>query len=281
MRRNLRTPSSANADSGEGLALMLKPQRGICCAGCPHRAAYVVVKDVIRRGRGHVICGEAGCPAVGHVHPAATACPGGQAELMSMYNKPVPQGTPEEPGSVVCAHFVLDADVAADDGTRFGAEQLAGEGACAILCVMASSKVFLSDGAVTDLGRHLQRLGYSSIALADPLDTAGTGDMLRELVEAGGVHALVFASPCAQLQRTAILAPAEVERVSCVGCMRCVQITACPALSFRPPAAFIDPDACAGCDLCSDYCRTRVILTPRADMTPAQRHAERLAAAGA
>ena len=183
MRRNPRTPSSANADSGEGLFLMLKPQRGICCAGCPHRAAYVVVKDVIRRGRGHVICGEAGCPAVGHVHPAATACPGGQAELMSMYNKPVPQGTPEEPGSVVCAHFALDADVAADDGARFGAEQLAGEGACAILCVMASSKV--------------------------------------------------------------------------------------------------DPDACAGCDLCSDYCRTRVILTPRADMTPAQRHAERLAAAGA
>lgn len=257
---------------------MKSPQKGICCAGCPHRAAYVVVKDAVRRGRGHVICGEAGCPTVGHMHPAATACPGGQERLLPRYDHPVPEGSADEPGSVICAHFALDADVAGDDGKTFGADVLAGEGACAILCVMASSKAYLDDDALMDLGRHLQELGYGSIAKADPLDTAGTGQMLTDLIAEGGVHAVVFASPCAQLQRKHPLAPAEVDPYLCVGCQRCVQITGCPALTFRPPAAFIDPDACAGCDLCADYCRTHVIGSERNDLSPAMRSELRYAA---
>lgn len=257
---------------------MIKPQREICCAGCPHRAAYVVAKDVIGRKRGRVICGDAGCRAVGEVHPAATACPGGQDALLPRYNKPVPVGTPEEPGSDICLHFALDLDVVTDEGARFGAAALAGEGACAILCVMASSAAYLAEEAVTELGRHLQGLGYTSISLADPFDSAGTEDMLAELIEEPGAHAVVFASPCAQLQRKAPLEHAEVDRISCVGCMRCVQITGCPALSFQPPAAAIDPDACAGCDLCCDFCRTHVILTPRATTPPDIRRLQRYAA---
>lgn len=259
---------------------MIDPQKGICCAGCPHRAAYVVVKDAVGRGRGHIICGEAGCPSVGHVHPAATACPGGQDHLLPRYNHQVPEGTPEDPGSAVCTHFALDAEVATDGGSTYGASVLAGEGSCAILCVMASSKRFLEDDAIMELGRHLQDLGYESIARADPLDTAGTGQMLSELVDEGSVHAVVFSSPCAQLQRKNPLPSAEVDPYMCVGCQRCVQIVGCPALSFRPPSAFIDPNVCAGCDLCADYCRTHVIGSERNDLSPAQRSTLRFTAAG-
>lgn len=260
---------------------MISPQKGICCAGCPHRAAYVVVKDAIRRGRGHIICGDAGCPAVGLVHPAATACPGGQDRLLPRYNHAVPKGTPEEPGSVICAHFALDAAVGADDGSVYGAAQLAEEGACAILCVMTSRKRYLEQSAIEDLGRHLIDMGYGDVALADPLDTAGSEQMLGEIIATGGVHAVVFASPCAQLQRRVPLEPAEVDPYTCVGCQRCVQIIGCPALSFRPPTAFIDPDICTGCDLCADYCRTKSIGSARADMDPRTRSTQRYAAAGA
>ena len=263
---------------------MRKPQRGICCAGCPHRAAYVVVKDAMGRGRGRVICGEAGCPAVGELHPAATTCPGGQERLLPRYRQDAPAGSAEAPGADICAHFALDLQMdAAEAGGPLSAGALAGEGACAILCVMASSARFLTPEALDGLGRHLGELGYGSVALADPLDTAGTGAMLSELLAEGGVHAVVFASPCAQLMRGAspelATAAAEVDRISCVGCQRCVQIVGCPALSFRPPAASIDADVCAGCDLCADYCRTHTILGPRTGMAPAQKAALRIAAA--
>ena len=64
---------------------MHKPQTGIACPGCPHRAAFVVVKDAVGRGRGRVFCGDAGCAAVGPLHPAATTCPGGEAALLPRY----------------------------------------------------------------------------------------------------------------------------------------------------------------------------------------------------
>ena len=71
---------------------------------------------------------------------------------------------------------------------------------------------------------------------------------------------------------------ALLDRYACVGCHRCKQITGCPALVFAPPAYQIDADACTGCDLCTAYCRTHVIYSPRTRMTPEERAAERLAA---
>lgn len=282
---------------------MIAPQKGISCAGCPHRAAYVVCKDVLGRKRGRVICGDAGCRAVGPMHPAATACPGGQEMLLPRYNHPVPAGTPEEPGSDVCVHFALDEDVAksarnvaaevddavgaagdagatsASAGSPYAASVLAGEGACAVLAVLASSRGFLAHEEVEELGRTLLRLGYADVTVLNPFDTLRCGEVLKAMIEEAGVHAVVFASPCAQLTREQPLEHDEVDQYTCVGCQRCIQIVGCPALTFRPPTAFIDPNVCSGCDLCGDYCRTHVILSPRGHLSPEQRAAERLAAA--
>ena len=262
---------------------MDKPMKGIACAGCPHRAAYVVTKDALGRGRGRVICGDAGCAAVGALHPAATACPGGQERLLPRYNKPVPAGTANEPGSEACVRFVRAEQVvygAAPDGEPgFSAAEMAGCGRVAVLAVTASSAAYVEDAALSELVDRLRELGYGCIAMADPFDTLGSGELIGEALAADGVSAVVFASPCARLTRRVPLAPAEVDRYSCVGCQRCVQILGCPALSFAPPAAAIDADACAGCDLCRDYCRTHVILSVRARMTPEERRHERYASA--
>lgn len=259
---------------------MDKPQRGVICPGCPHRAAYVVVKEAMGRGRGHVICGDAGCRAVGAVHPAASACAGGQAALLPRYNQAVPVGSAAEPGSERCAHFVLDADIMAEQTGRFSRERLATEGVAALLCVMASSARHLAESGMAELVERLSALGYEEVAVVDPFDTQGTTETARDMLTVVGARAVVFASPCAQLMGRSPLDPAAVGRLSCVGCMRCVQITGCPALRFAPPAAEIDPDACAGCDLCADFCRTHVIYSPRTGLSLGQRHRERFEAAG-
>ncbi|MDY4041662.1 MAG: hypothetical protein SOY67_06150 [Collinsella sp.] len=259
---------------------MEKPQRGVICPGCPHRAAYVVVKEAMGRGRGHVICGDAGCRVVGAVHPAASACPGGQAALLPRYNQAAPVGSAAEPGSERCAHFVLDADLMAERADRFSRERLAAEGTAALLCVMTSSAHYLAESGADELVEQLRTLGYEEVAAVDPFDTQGATEAARDLLAARGARAVVFASPCAQLMGRSPLAPAAVDRLSCVGCMRCVQITGCPALRFAPPAAAIDPEACAGCDLCADFCRTHVIYSPRTGQPLERRRRERFEAAG-
>lgn len=257
---------------------MHKPQQGICCSGCPHRAAYIVCKEALGRRRGRVICGDAGCAAVGEVRPAATACPGGMARLLPRYNQPVPTGTADQPGSDICVRFAPDALVAKAP-SELSARVLAQAGACAVLAVNASGKPFLAHDAIEDLAGTLEQLGYEDVTVLDPFDTLRCADVLADIIAAAGAHAIVFSSPCAQLLRGNVPEPAEVDRYTCVGCQRCVQITACPALSFRPPAAFIDPEACTGCDLCGDYCRTHVILSPRGHMTQDEIRRQRFEAA--
>ena len=254
-------------------------EKGIACPGCPHRAAYVVSKEALGRGRGHVICGDAGCAATGPMHPAATACPGGEDALLPRYRQEIPQGgSANEPASERCIHFVPDTALAADDA----AEQLAGlktEGRTTVLAVLASSRAFLEREAIEDLGERALALGAEDAVVVDPLDTLRSGEVLADMLERPGLHAIVFASPCARLIRAdATPEPAEIDRYACVGCHRCKQITGCPALIFEPPFYRIDTDSCAGCDLCTSYCRTRVIYTPRDRMTPEERSSARYAA---
>lgn len=258
---------------------MAAVERGVACPGCPHRAAYVACKEALGRGAGRVMCGDAGCAAVGPMHPAATACPGGEEALLPRYRQDVPSGgTPDEPASERCIHFVPDTALASDEApARFAG--LAGEGRSCVLAVLASSRASLARDAIEDLGRRALALGAEDAAVVDPFDILRAESVLGDMLGRDGLHAVVFASPCARLVRAgSALEPAEIDRYACVGCHRCKQITGCPALTFTPPFYHIDPDSCAGCDLCVGFCRTHVIYTPRDRMTPEERSAQRYAA---
>lgn len=252
---------------------MRNAEPGISCPGCPHRAAYVVVKDAVGRGRGRVFCGNAGCRVVGAMHPAATTCPGGEQALLPRYRQAVPDGT--APAAKVCAHFIPAEELlAADAPDAFS--QLSQEGETVLFCVLASTARFLDSAEVEHLMGCAERLGVRSATVLDPFDTLASTEFIRGLLEAPGVHVLVFASPCTQLLRSNSPEPVEIDRLGCQGCHRCKQLTGCPALVFAPPAYTVDAEACAGCDLCADYCHAHVIMTPRARMTPAERRGERI-----
>ena len=250
---------------------MQRPQQGVLCAGCPHRGAYLAAKNATRGMRGRVICGDVGCPAVGYLYPAAAACPGGMERLLDRYKQEIPT----EPTAPACVRFIRDTALgSADTAELFSADALACEGQSVVLAVLASSAACTTREAIEALGEQLLAGGIKTVAIVDPLDLERAETVLRELVGQGGVSAVIFASPCNLLIKEP-LEPAEVDRYTCVGCHRCVQITGCPALSLAPPAYRIDPDLCAGCDLCVTTCRTQVIYTPRLRMTPEQRNALR------
>ena len=252
---------------------------GVSCPGCPHRAAYVACKETLGRGRGRVICGNAGCANVGPMHPAATACPGGEA-LLDRYKVAVPMGgTSEEPACEAVIHFIPDVDLAAENAAEM-LHALPAEGHVTVLAVLASSAEFLTVDALEALAARALELGCDDAAIVDPFDSQKSSDVLHGALARPGVHAVVFASPCAQLQRGEFQAePVEIDQYTCTSCHRCQQITGCPAIAFTPPIFRIDRDACAGCDLCVEYCRTNVIYSPRSRMTPEQRSRARYAAA--
>lgn len=251
---------------------MATVEQGICCPGCPHRAAYVACREALGRGRGRVICGNAGCERVGSMHPAATTCPGGEDALLERYRTAAPQRTADgEPGAQACIHFVPDTALT-EPNHADAPTDLAGEGTSVVLAVMASSAASTTREGIEQLAERARELGADDAVAVDPLDTSNATAAVQAALEAPGVHAVLFAAPCTQLVDTEQLGgPCEVDRFACVGCHRCKQITGCPALTFTPPSYRIDPDACAGCDLCGAHCRTHVIYSPRARLTPEQR----------
>ena len=258
---------------------MNKPQTGITCPGCPHRAAYVAVKQAMGRGRGRVYCGNAGCSMVGQVHPAATTFDGGNEALLPRYRQEVP--TPQEGAAVrSCAHFVLASELM-DERAPQTLATLASEGGVVLLCVLASSRAYLLEDAVAKLCERACELGAADAIAIDPFDTLNASGVVEDALEVPGVHAIVFSSPCAQLLRASAPAPVEVDPFACVGCQRCKQITGCPALAFTPPVFTVDAEACAGCDLCCDFCRTHVIYSPRSRLSLAERREQKMAIAKA
>lgn len=260
---------------------MPKIERGVACPGCPHRAAYIACKEALGRGRGRVICGDAGCRAVGPMHPAATACDGGEHELLGRYRTPVPEGgTHASPAVDACVHFVTDEaldDAQPGDGAL---GDLAAQGRSTVLAVLASSRAHLTRESIEALGTRALGLGAADAVIVDPFDSVKAQAVLREALDTPGVRAVIFASPCARLVRDKdACEPVDIDRYACVGCHRCKQITACPAIRFAPPAYEIDAETCTGCDLCVNFCRTHVIYTPRDRKAPEERSALRYAAA--
>lgn len=213
------------------------------------------------------------------MHPAATVCPGGDAELLDRYKVEIPRGTSSEPAVDACVHFVTDTSLASGAEDEH-LEHLACEGRATILAVLASSRGFLTRPSIEQLAGRAIDLGCTDAVIVDPFDSQLSRDVLANALSAPGVHAVVFASPCAQLQHGEYEAePVEIDEYACSSCHRCQQITGCPAIAFTPPVFRVDPQSCAGCDLCVEYCRTNVIYSPRSRMTPEERSRARYLAA--
>lgn len=255
-------------------------QPGVSCPGCPHRAAYIACRKAMGRKADRIICGDAGCSEVGFLHPAATTCPGGEALLLDRYKTgvPAPAGDCGKTTCGVCVYLLPDEAMAAAEVPE-ELSSLAQEGSSVILGILASSRAFLTREALEGLGELALGLGCADAVIVDPFDSARCHEVLSRMIGEAGFHAVVFASPCAQLQHGPYEAePAEIDRYACTSCHRCLQVTGCPAISFTPPVFSIDPDLCAGCDLCREHCRTHVIYSPRSRMTPEERSRARYTA---
>jgi indolepyruvate ferredoxin oxidoreductase alpha subunit len=253
----------------------IKPRRPSLCAGCPHRSAFFLIKNVFNQA---IYTGDIGCYTLGINMGAVDTClcMGASIGMAGGFTRaPLPRDETKVvatigdstffhagvPALINAVHtrspFVL---VIMDNNTTAmtGGQPTPAHG-------------FLADGAPgvpVDMERLVRGCGVDFLEVADPYDF----DAFREsLVRAknytfdngSGVSVVIARRPCVQSPQVEL--PSERFQVGdqCDLCMTCIRDLECPAIHFvkDKKKVEIDVDLCAGCSFCQKMCPSQAIET--------------------
>ncbi|HOJ51379.1 MAG TPA: indolepyruvate ferredoxin oxidoreductase subunit alpha [Syntrophales bacterium] len=120
-------------------------------------------------------------------------------------------------------------------------------------------------------------LGLDSVRVVDPYNLEETERVLKEELNRPGSSLVISRRACVLYRREGERKePFWVAEEKCIGCRRCLDI-GCPALSWidfsglpegsykkvakkQKGRAVIDPDACTGCSVCAQLCKSKAIV---------------------
>jgi indolepyruvate ferredoxin oxidoreductase alpha subunit len=268
-------------------AELVPPRPPTLCAGCPHRASFLAVKEAAK-SRSVVYSGDIGCYTLGCNAPLNATdtclCMGaGVTVAQGIETADRLAGRPD----VLHVGFVGDSTFFASGMT--GLANAVYNRHRMVLCVLDNGTTAMTGSqphpgtGLTLMGTRskpidipavCEALGADLVEVVDPLDRTAAREAAEKALACEGVSVLVFQSPCVQLFRA--LEPVRVDAGRCMGCGRCVRATGCPALSMAAPdpgarrgQAVVDPQLCYGCDLCLGYCSFNALASSRAGMEPA------------
>lgn len=260
----------------------------VLCAGCPHRGAFYAVKVAVAReqkeraktGREFsqaIYCGDIGCYTLGNAAPLnmvdTCLCMGAGITIA--------QGLGHADGRSINFAFTGDSTFFASGIT--GTVNAVYNQSDMILCVLDNSTTAMTGHqphpgmgitmmgervAPIDIAKVLEGIGVESIRTVDPLDLEASVDAVRAAMNATGVRAIIFKSPCIAIVPPG--APYGIED-SCIGCMRCISEIGCPAMvpytddggSTPGKKVRIDRSLCTGCGLCTQVCPAGCIREER------------------
>ncbi|MHB1017755.1 MAG: indolepyruvate ferredoxin oxidoreductase subunit alpha [Coriobacteriia bacterium] len=241
----------------------------VLCAGCPHRASFYAVKRAMR-GRKAVFSGDIGCYTLGNAAPLEMVdtclCMGAGVTIAQGLERAEPDAT----------HFAFIGDSTFFHTGIPGVVNAVYNGTDIVLVVLDNSTTAMTGHQThPGLGRTaqgevaakiaiapvLEALGVSHVETCDPMQLAGAEAVVKRAVEAGGVSAIIFESPC-----IAVTAPGpmyEVDAETCTNCQVCIQRLGCPAIVLAGDVVRIDTTLCYGCSICAQVCPTGAIGVAR------------------
>ena len=252
----------------------------VLCAGCPHRASFYATKQAVaqmkRRNKGlapediryrdAIYCGDIGCYTLGNAAPLYTT----DTCLCMGAGITIAQGLDHADPSTVNFAFTGDSTFFASGIT--GVVNAVYNQSDLIVCVLDNSTTAMTGhqphpgmgitmmggrSEPVDIAKVLEGCGVSFIRTVDPLDLDTSIRTVTEAIEAEGVRAIIFRSPCIAIVPND--GPAHVDSDACIGCMKCIRELGCPALIPKDGKAFIDAGLCTGCMLCAKVCPTDCI----------------------
>ena len=237
----------------------------VLCAGCPHRASFLAVKEATK-GKKTVYCGDIGCYTLGNAMPLdmvdTCLCMGAGITISQGIGRVAPD--------TECFAF-------AGDSTFFASAMT---GVVNAVYNQAELTVIILDNSTTAMTGHqphpgtgrtmmgeivekvdivsvLKGIGVQTVETADPLKFDEAVETVKRVSSAKGVKAIIFRSPCIALFRPESYMTVDPEK--CIGCRRCINNLGCPAISLDGKKAVIDPMSCNGCGLCTYYCKSDAI----------------------
>jgi len=274
-------PSSYTARSQE-LAASGAPGRDMTfCAGCPHRASFWTLHNVLQLdGRDGFVCGDIGCYSLAvlptgfstlktlHAMGSGVGLASGFGKLGQFgMNQPILATVGDStffhavlPALINAAHHQSDITVVVLDnsGTAMtGFQSHPGRP------VDAAG----NDAPAIDVAAVCQAMG-ATVRISDPFDIDHTQQTLLELFEVKGLKVLVLKQACAlsPQKKGKKMFDVTVDENICLGqncgCNQlCTRIFKCPGLKWNPEqqVSGIDEVICVGCGVCASICPSGAI----------------------
>lgn len=237
----------------------------VLCPGCPHRAAYYVIKKL----KLHVM-GDIGCYTLGALPPLETvdAC--------------VCMGA-----SIGMAHGVAKArgkDFAKKTVAVIGDSTFIHSGITGLIDIVYNNgiaTVIILDNSTTAMTGHqdhpatgrtikgepapvlnlvelVKAVGIKNVRVVDPFDLEGSERILREETQKEEPSVIIFKRPCALLDKT-FETPLKIDSSACRRCGLCLRL-GCPAIENKDEGRItINYALCNGCGLCERVCKFNAI----------------------
>ncbi len=251
----------------------------VLCPGCPHRGSFYAIKQALGKTPA-IYCGDIGCYTLGNAAPldAVDTC------LCMGAGITMAQGFAVADPNKKAVAFVGDSTFFASGMT--GVANAAYNGHDITVVVLDNATTAMTGAqphpgtGVTLMGAKnkplsidaaLRANGFETVVHADPLNKAAAVDASRKALDFVGPSAIIFESPCIQLVKPA--APVVIDTQKCTGCKKCITEIGCPGIGFNIDAAgpksaargqaFVDPNLCNGCGLCTQICPFDAIALPQ------------------
>lgn len=237
----------------------------VLCPGCPHRAAYYVIKKL----KLHIM-GDIGCYTLGALPPLETvdAC--------------VCMGA-----SIGMAHGVAKArgkDFAKKTVAVIGDSTFIHSGITGLIDIVYNNgiaTVIILDNSTTAMTGHqdhpatgrtikgepapvlnlvelVKAVGIKNVRVVDPFDLEGSERILREETQKEEPSVIIFKRPCALLDKT-FETPLKIDSSACRRCGLCLRL-GCPAIENKDEGRItINYALCNGCGLCERVCKFNAI----------------------
>jgi len=244
------------------------------CAGCPHRATYYAVKEVVGADAIHPT--DIGCYTLGLLPPISMAdfliCMGSSVSSAGGLAKATGKKVVSFIGDSTFFHSGLTGLVNAVHNNHDFTLVILDNGTTAMTGHQPHPGVdTASIGDVTthvDIEAVVRGLGVEHVATIKPLKTRSAIKAIKEAVDYKGVSVVISKELCPLFARRVApqtKKPFQVNQAKCTNHLDCIKKVACPAMYLDDEGrAQINTLQCIGCALCAQICPENAILPVKA-----------------
>ncbi|KMY66670.1 indolepyruvate ferredoxin oxidoreductase [Desulfocarbo indianensis] len=243
------------------------------CAGCPHRATYYAVKEVL--GQDAVYPTDIGCYTLGLLPPISMAdfliCMGSSVSSSGGISRATGQKVVSFIGDSTFFHSGLTGLANAVHNNHNFTLVILDNGTTAMTGHQPHPGVDtekIGDSTThIDIEGVVRGLGVQHVTTIKPLKTKSSIAAIKEAVEFQGVSVVISKELCPLYARRVApktRKPFQVSEAKCKGHLDCIKKVACPAMFLENGKAKINSLQCIGCALCAQICPENAILPVKA-----------------